>query len=180
MTRREATRHCRRQRPATNLGSLMPPAAKQVLGRPRLVTCLQSGYRRADFFADLGAGVTVGVVALPLAMAFAIASGVPPQAGIYTAIIAGFLISALGGSRVQIGGPTGAYIVVVYGIVSRYGVANLVICTLGAGVILCGDGRAAARRPDPLHSGQHRHRLHQRHRRADPALAGPVLPRARA
>ncbi|MEP6679629.1 MAG: SulP family inorganic anion transporter [Betaproteobacteria bacterium] len=114
----------------------MPAATKHVLGLPRLVTCLQSGYGRADFFADLGAGVTVGVVALPLAMAFAIASGVSPQAGIYTGIIAGFLISALGGSRVQIGGPTGAFIVVVYGIVSRYGLANLVICTLGAGAIL--------------------------------------------
>jgi len=117
----------------------MTAAAKHVLGRPRLVACLRD-YRRADFFADLGAGITVGVVALPLAMAFAIASGVPPQAGIYTAIIAGFLISALGGSRVQIGGPTGAYIVVVYGIVSRYGVQNLVICTLGAGAILAAMG----------------------------------------
>jgi SulP family sulfate permease len=104
--------------------------------RPKLVDCLREGYRRADFLTDLGAGLTVGVVALPLAMAFAIASGVTPQAGIYTAIVAGFIISALGGSRVQIGGPTGAYIVVVYGIVARYGLANLVVCTLAAGVIL--------------------------------------------
>jgi SulP family sulfate permease len=108
--------------------------------RPKLIECLRAGYGRSDFLADLGAGLTVGVVALPLAMAFAIASGLSPQAGIYTAIIAGFLISALGGSRVQIGGPTGAYIVVVYGIVARYGVANLVICTLGAGVILAALG----------------------------------------
>ena len=108
--------------------------------RPKLVECLRAGYGRSEFLADLGAGVTVGVVALPLAMAFAIASGVSPQAGIYTAIIAGFLISALGGSRVQIGGPTGAYIVVVYGIVARYGLANLVVCTLGAGVILAALG----------------------------------------
>src|SRR5579864_2656192 len=93
--------------------------------RPKLVACLRGGYGHRDFLADLGAGVTVGVVALPLAMAFAIASGVSPQAGIYTAIVAGFLISALGGSRVQIGGPTGAYIVVVYGIVARYGLPNL-------------------------------------------------------
>jgi SulP family sulfate permease len=107
---------------------------------PKLVACLRAGYSRADFIADLGAGVTVGVVALPLAMAFAIASGVAPQAGIYTAIIAGFLIAALGGSRVQIGGPTGAYIVVVYGIVARYGVANLAICTVAAGAILAAMG----------------------------------------
>src|SRR5689334_25036058 len=73
-------------------------------------------------------------------MAFAIASGVTPAAGIYTAIVAGFLISALGGSRVQIGGPTGAYIVVVYGIVARYGLANLMICTLAAGVLLLAMG----------------------------------------
>ncbi len=104
--------------------------------RPKLVDCLKAGYGRADFLADLSAGLTVGIVALPLAMAFAIASGVTPQAGVYTAIVAGFLISALGGSRVQIGGPTGAYIVVVYGIVARYGLANLVVCTLAAGAIL--------------------------------------------
>lgn len=104
--------------------------------RPKLVDCLAGGYTRRDLRADLIAGVTVGVVALPLAMAFAIASGVSPQAGIFTAIIAGFLISALGGSRVQIGGPTGAYIVIVYGIVARYGLANLAICTIAAGVLL--------------------------------------------
>jgi SulP family sulfate permease len=104
--------------------------------RPRLADCLGEGYSRAQFLQDLGAGITVGVVALPLAMAFAIASGVPPQAGIFTAIIAGFLISALGGSRVQIGGPTGAFIVIVYGIVAQYGVANLLICTVAAGGLL--------------------------------------------
>ncbi len=107
---------------------------------PKLVHCLREGYDRTQFLADLGAGLTVGVVALPLAMAFAIASGVSPQAGIYTAIVAGFLISALGGSRVQIGGPTGAYIVVVYGIVARYGLSNLIICTLAAGVLLTAMG----------------------------------------
>ena len=104
--------------------------------RPRLLECLRSDYRTTDFLRDCAAGVTVGVVALPLAMAFAIASGVSPEAGVWTSIIAGFLIAALGGSRVQIGGPTGAYIVVVYGIVARYGVANLAICTVVAGVLL--------------------------------------------
>ena len=108
--------------------------------RPKLVDCLRAGYSRADFRADLAAGITVGVVALPLAMAFAIASGVPPQAGIFTAIIAGFLISLLGGSRVQIGGPTGAYIVIVYAIVVQYGVANLIICTVASGVLLLAMG----------------------------------------
>jgi SulP family sulfate permease len=110
--------------------------------RPRLVDCLAAGYTRGDFRADLMAGMTVGIVALPLAMAFAIASGVPPQAGIFTAIIAGFLISLLGGSRVQIGGPTGAYIVIVYGIVVQYGVANLIVCTVAAGVLLLAMGLA--------------------------------------
>ena len=108
--------------------------------RPKLVDCLAEGYSRGQFLRDIGAGVTVGIVALPLAMAFAIASGVTPQAGLFTAIIAGFLISALGGSRVQIGGPTGAYIVIVYAIVSQYGVANLIICTIMAGFLLLAMG----------------------------------------
>ena len=102
---------------------------------PRMVTAL-AGYTRARFFRDAGAGVTVGIVALPLAMAFAIASGLKPEAGIWTAIIGGALISALGGSAVQIGGPAGAFIVIVYGIVERYGVANLLISTACAGVLL--------------------------------------------
>jgi SulP family sulfate permease len=87
-------------------------------------------------FRDLLAGVVVGIVALPLALAFAIASGVPPERGLYTAVIAGFLISALGGSRVQIGGPTGAFVVIVYGIVAKYGYDGLVVITIMAGVIL--------------------------------------------
>jgi SulP family sulfate permease len=103
--------------------------------RPRLLDSL-AGYSPTAFLADLGAGVTVAAVALPLAMAFAIASGLTPQAGIATGIVAGFLISALGGSRVQIGGPAGAYIVVVYGIVERFGVANLMVATLMAGLLL--------------------------------------------
>jgi len=103
--------------------------------RPRLMDALR-GYNQRQFLKDVGAGVTVGVVALPLAMAFAIASGLKPEAGLFTAIIAGFLISALGGSRVQIGGPAGAFIVIVYGIVERYGIANLIIATAMSGVML--------------------------------------------
>lgn len=103
--------------------------------RPRLLDSL-AHYDKQRFAADCGAGITVGIVALPLAMAFAIASGVKPEQGIFTAIIAGFLISALGGSNVQIGGPAGAFIVIVYGIVQRYGVANLLIATVLAGVML--------------------------------------------
>ncbi len=95
-----------------------------------------AGYNRDRFFKDAGSGLTVGIVALPLAMAFAIASGLKPEAGIWTAIIAGALISALGGSAVQIGGPAGAFIVIVYGIVERYGLANLLISTACAGVLL--------------------------------------------
>jgi len=103
--------------------------------RPRLLDSLQ-GYDRQRFVQDVAAGVTVGVVALPLAMAFAIASGLKPEAGLFTAIIAGFLISVLGGTRVQIGGPAGAFIVIVYGIVERYGLANLILATAMSGVLL--------------------------------------------
>ena len=102
---------------------------------PKSVTTLKS-YTRAQFYSDTVAGVIVGVVALPLAIAFAIASGVTPDRGLYTAIIAGFIISALGGSRVQIGGPTGAFVVIVYGIVQRFGIDGLIVATLMAGVIL--------------------------------------------
>src|SRR6185503_19493267 len=101
----------------------------------KLVTTLRS-YDRRQFLQDLSAGVIVGIVALPLAIAFAIASGVTPGRGLWTAIVAGFLISALGGSRVQIGGPTGAFVVVVYGIVQKYGIDGLTVATLMAGVIL--------------------------------------------
>src|SRR3954453_5320474 len=103
--------------------------------RPKLLETIRS-YTANDFTADLIAGVTVGVVALPLAMAFAIASGVPPQAGIFTAVIAGFIISGLGGTRVSIGGPTGAFIVILYGIYAKYGAENLAICTIMAGGLL--------------------------------------------
>ena len=113
--------------------------ARQHLFLPKLWTCLRS-YSLPLFWGDLSAGVIVGIVALPLAIAFAIASGVPPESGLITAIVAGFLISALGGSRVQIGGPTGAFVVIVFGIVQRYGMDGLILCTLMAGVILIGMG----------------------------------------
>jgi MFS superfamily sulfate permease-like transporter len=94
------------------------------------------GYTRHQATADIASGVIVGIVALPLAIAFAIASGLSPERGLFTAIVAGFLISALGGSRVQIGGPTGAFVVIVYGIVQQYGVGGLTVATMMAGVIL--------------------------------------------
>jgi len=108
---------------------------------PKLVTTL-TGYTREQFFSDVVAGVIVGIVALPLAIAFAIASGVSPERGLFTAIVAGFLISALGGSRVQIGGPTGAFVVIVYAVVQRHGVDGLAAATLLAGVMLVGFGLA--------------------------------------
>ena len=108
---------------------------------PKIVTALKD-YNREKFLGDLVAGIIVGVVALPLAIAFAIASGVTPDRGLWTAIVAGFLVSLLGGSRVQIGGPTGAFVVIVYGIVQKYGVDGLTVATLMAGVILVGMGIA--------------------------------------
>jgi len=106
---------------------------------PKLFTTLQD-YNREQLTRDVIAGVIVGIVALPLAIAFAIASGLSPERGLYTAIVAGFLISLLGGSRVQIGGPTGAFVVIVSGIVLKYGVDGLVIATLLAGFILVAMG----------------------------------------
>src|ERR1700728_492213 len=102
---------------------------------PRSIECLR-GYTARRFTQDLIAGLTVGLVALPLAMAFAIASGVPPQAGLYTAVVAGFLISALGGSRTQIGGPTGAFVVIVAGIVVKFGPGGLALVGIMAGILL--------------------------------------------
>ena len=113
----------------------LPRSLPTARFHPRLLDNLK-GYSRARFGQDVAAGLTVGVVALPLAMAFAIASGLKPEAGLFTAIIAGFIISALGGSRVQIGGPAGAFIVIVYDIALRYGVANLIIATALSGVLL--------------------------------------------
>src|SRR5436190_10637908 len=106
---------------------------------PKSVLLLRN-YDRHKFVSDLIAGVTVGLVALPLAMAFAIASGLTPQAGLYCAVVTGFLVSALGGSRTQIAGPTGAFVVVVAGIVARHGVDGLFMCTMMAGVILVAMG----------------------------------------
>ena len=125
--------------------------------QPKLFTILR-GYDRTQFGHDALAGVIVGIVALPLAIAFAIASGVTPQSGLWTAIIAGFIISALGGSRVQIGGPTGAFVVIVYGIIQKYGVDGLTAATLMAGVILIvmglvGFGSMISFIPHPLVTG---------------------------
>ena len=116
----------------------MPPVPLHPF-RPRLLDALQ-GYDRSRFAKDLGAGLTVGIVALPLALAFGIASGVKPEQGLITAIVAGFLISALGGSQVQIGGPAGAFIVIVYGIVEKHGVTGLLISTGAAGVLMLAMG----------------------------------------
>ena len=115
----------------------MIPATTQKAPKwtPKLALCLR-GYTMRDFLADLIAGLTVGLVALPLAMAFGIASGVAPQVGIYTAVVAGFIISALGGSRAQIGGPTGAFVVIVAGIIARFGISGLLMVTLMAGCLL--------------------------------------------
>ena len=103
--------------------------------KPELLKSLK-GYNSKTFLKDLSAGIIVGIVALPLAIAFAIASGVEPERGIFTAIIAGFLISALGGSKVQIGGPTGAFVVIVYGVVQKFGFSGLMIATILAGILL--------------------------------------------
>src|SRR4051795_6979524 len=102
---------------------------------PKLLLSLRD-YSTQQFVADIIAGITVGLVALPLAMAFGIASGVTPEAGIYTAIVGGFLVSALGGSRIQIGGPTGAFVVIVAGIIARHGLSGLLMVTMMAGLIL--------------------------------------------
>jgi SulP family sulfate permease len=109
---------------------------------PKLITTLRAGYTRQHFATDVTAGVIVGIVALPLAIAFGIASGATPEAGIVTAIIGGFLVSALGGSRVQIGGPTGAFVVIVAGVIQQYGMDGLLVATMMAGAILIGLGVA--------------------------------------
>lgn len=103
--------------------------------RPKLFSSIKS-YTKTDFMTDLMAGIIVGIVALPLAIAFGIASGVSPEKGIITAIVAGFIISFLGGSKVQIGGPTGAFIVIIYGIIQEYGVEGLMVATMMAGILL--------------------------------------------
>ena len=103
---------------------------------PKIVQVFREGYSLKTFAHDLTAGIIVGIVALPLSIAFAIASGVKPEQGLYTAIVAGFLVSVFSGSRVQIGGPTGAFIVIIYGVVQQYGYSGLAVATLMSGVIL--------------------------------------------
>ncbi|MEX1274529.1 MAG: sulfate permease [Bacteroidota bacterium] len=109
---------------------------------PKLFTVLREGYTGKQFLSDLIAGVIVGIVSLPLAIAFAIASGVKPEQGLYTAVVAGFVIAALGGSRTQVSGPTGAFIVIVYGVVQKYGYEGLAVATIIAGFLLVGMGLA--------------------------------------
>ena len=132
----------------------MEPFTSSRRWLPKSFTALEN-YTKKEFISDLAAGLTVGLVALPLAMAFAIASGLTPQAGIYCAVVTGFLISLLGGSKVQIGGPTGAFVVVVYGIIAKHGVQGLFVCTMMAGVLLVimgltGMGRAVQFIPRPV------------------------------
>ena len=103
--------------------------------QPKLFSCLKD-YSKAQFSTDLMAGIIVGIVALPLAIAFGIASGVGPAEGLITAVVAGFIISLLGGSRVQIGGPTGAFIVIIYGIIQEFGLGGLMVATVMAGILL--------------------------------------------
>ena len=107
---------------------------------PKLFGLIKDGSVKKNLSKDILAGIVVGIVALPLAIAFAVASGVSPEKGIITAIVAGFLISFFGGSRVQIGGPTGAFIIIVYGIVNDYGLDGMIISTIFAGVIMIGFG----------------------------------------
>jgi SulP family sulfate permease len=123
------------------MSTSQPPAGSSLqLYVPKLVTLLRRGYHFDDFRHDLVAGLTVAVVALPLAMALAIASGTTPEKGLYTAIVAGFLISLLGGSRVQVGGPTAAFIPVVFNVIDQHGFGGLILCTLLAGCILIAAG----------------------------------------
>jgi hypothetical protein len=139
--------------------------------RPRILDALK-GYTRARWFADMGAGITVGIVALPLAMAFAIASGLKPEAGLWTAIIGGFLVSLLGGTNVQIGGPAGR--------LHRHRLWHRRALRCGQpadlhhlrGPVAVCAGLAAAGQPGALCAGEHRHRFHQRHCGADCAVTG--------
>ncbi|HEV7492126.1 MAG TPA: SulP family inorganic anion transporter, partial [Rhodanobacteraceae bacterium] len=115
-------------------------AAIWPLYEPKLFTVLRRGYSLADLRRDLIAGLTVSIVALPLSMALAIASGATPDKGLHTAIVAGFLISLLGGSRVQIGGPTAAFVPVVFNVIDKFGYGGLILCTLLAGLMLIAAG----------------------------------------
>ncbi|MBC7497525.1 MAG: sodium-independent anion transporter, partial [Sphingomonadaceae bacterium] len=117
-----------------------PPTPAWIQFTPKLISVLREGYDLSKFRADAVAGLTVAIVALPLAMALGIASGASPDKGLITAVVAGFLISALGGSRVQIGGPTGAFVVVIFNVIARHGYDGLLVATLLAGVILIAAG----------------------------------------
>ena len=145
--------------------------------RPQLLDAL-AGYDRQAPRGDLVAGVTVGVVALPLAMAFGIASGVTPQAGIYTAIVGGFLVSLLGGSRIQIGGPTGAFVVIVAGIIATHGLLRPADGHDDGRRHPGAAGGHRARAGGQVHPAARRPRLHQRHRAADRLHADQGLSRA--
>nr|WP_321265587.1 SulP family inorganic anion transporter [uncultured Sulfurimonas sp.] len=112
----------------------------QNIFEPKLFTLLKKGISKDELISDIFAGIVVGVVALPLSIAFAVASGLSPEKGLITAIVAGFIISLLGGSRVQIGGPTGAFVVIIYTIVEKYGVDGLIISTVLSGFILIAFG----------------------------------------
>jgi SulP family sulfate permease len=131
---------------------------------PKLLTILREGYGAGDFHADAVAGLTVAIVAMPLSMAIAIASGLSPDRGLYTAIVGGFLISALGGSRFQIGGPAGAFIVLVFSIVERHGYDGLVLATIMAGIIMLIVGFHAVGNVHQIHSLSGDGRIYDRDR----------------
>lgn len=145
--------------------------------RPRLLSTLKS-YNRKTLMADIMAGVIVGIVALPLAIAFGIASGVTPEQGIITAIVAGLIVSVFGGSKVQIGGPTGAFIIIIYGIIQQYGMEGLAIATLMADAFLILFGLLRLGVNHQVHTLPHHSGLHERNSRnhihhADKRPAGP-------
>ena len=151
-------------------------AAQRGVMLPKLVTTLREGYGPTQLRADLLAGLTVAIVALPLSMAIAIASGVTPERGLYTAIVGGFLVSALGGSRFQIGGPAGAFIVLVAATVAAHGLDGLLLATMLSGVLLMLAGRAGARDLHQVHPLSGHRRLHRRdrhHHLREPDRAAP-------
>jgi len=128
--------------------------------RPKLLDTLKN-YNKNQFIQDLSAGVIVGIIAIPLAIAFAIASGVTPEKGLFTAVIAGFIISFLGGSRVQIGGPTGAFVVIVYGIVEKYGIDGLAIATFIAGFFSDNNGIGEIRFSNKIYTSPRNSRFYK-------------------
>lgn len=154
---------------------------------PKLIAIFRESYDVRDFRRDLAAALTVAIVALPLSMAFAIASGIAPAHGLYAAIVGGFLVSALGGSRYQIGGPAGAFIVLVSATVAAHCIGGMLLTVLLSGLLLTLLGGVADGFADPLHPAQRDRRFHRRHSRHHPGqpAEGPgrtdiVRPRARA